>query len=67
KMLEKMQNRALRLICAIFHTMPIAAMEIEASIPPVWIELDRLHCHCALRFNKLSTSNPIIQRLDDSW
>ncbi|KAJ4476083.1 hypothetical protein C8J55DRAFT_431957, partial [Lentinula edodes] len=42
-------------------------MEIEASIPPVRVELERLNRNCALRFNKLSTSNPIIQRLDNTW
>ncbi|KAE9392421.1 hypothetical protein BT96DRAFT_771374, partial [Gymnopus androsaceus JB14] len=65
--LEKIQCRGLHLICAVFRTMPVAALEIKASIPPIRIELDRLNHSCALRFNKLSTSNPIIQRLDDSW
>ncbi|KAE9403078.1 hypothetical protein BT96DRAFT_771962, partial [Gymnopus androsaceus JB14] len=64
--LEKVQNCALRLICAVFSTTPVAAMEIEASIPPIRIEIDRLSRNCAFRFNKLSTNNPIIQRLDDS-
>ncbi|KAF8828234.1 hypothetical protein HHX47_DHR4000457 [Lentinula edodes] len=67
RLLEKVQHRGLRLICAVFRTTPIAAMEIEASIPPVRVELNRLNRNCALRFNKLSTSNPIIQRLDNTW
>ncbi|KAJ3897960.1 hypothetical protein F5879DRAFT_813279, partial [Lentinula edodes] len=67
RLLEKIQHCGLRLICAVFRTTPIAAMEIEASIPPIQVELNRLNRNCALRFNKLSTSNPIIQRLDDKW
>jgi ribonuclease HI len=67
KLLEKIQRRGLRLICAVFRTTPVAALEIEASILPIRIELDRLNRSCGLRFNKLSTTNPIIQRLDDSW
>lgn len=67
RLLEKIQHRGLRLICAVFRTTPIAALEIEASIPPIQVELNRLNRNCALRFNKLSTSNPIIQCLDDAW
>ncbi|PPQ85685.1 hypothetical protein CVT25_002136 [Psilocybe cyanescens] len=65
--LEKVQNRALRLICAAFKTTPIAALEIEASIPPIKHQLDLHTKRCAIRFNKLSTTSSIIQRLPDSW
>ncbi|KAF5350420.1 hypothetical protein D9758_012444 [Tetrapyrgos nigripes] len=65
KLLTHIQNRALRLICASFRTTPIDAMEVEASIPPIRITLDGLSHACALRYNKLSVTNPVIQRLPD--
>ncbi|KAF5347037.1 hypothetical protein D9758_011621 [Tetrapyrgos nigripes] len=65
KLLTRIQNRALRLICASFRTTPIDAMEVEASIPPIRITLDGLSHACALRYNKLSVTNPVIQRLPD--
>ena len=65
--LERVQRRALRLICAAFRTTPITALEIEASIPPVQHLLDTLNQQCAVRFNKLDHRNPTIERLPDSW
>ncbi|KAJ3850238.1 hypothetical protein EV368DRAFT_2848, partial [Lentinula lateritia] len=59
RLLEKIQHQGLQLICAVFRTTPIAALEIEASIPPIRVELNCLNRNYALRFNKLSTSNPI--------
>ncbi|KAF6757124.1 hypothetical protein DFP72DRAFT_846037 [Ephemerocybe angulata] len=35
KHLEKVQNQALQLICTVFHTLPIKALEVEASVPPI--------------------------------
>ncbi|PPQ83207.1 hypothetical protein CVT26_013006 [Gymnopilus dilepis] len=61
KPLEKVQNRALRLICASFRTTPITALEIEASIPPI---IHQIHLHtkrCAIRFNKFDTNNATIR------
>ncbi|KAJ7637832.1 hypothetical protein B0H17DRAFT_894633, partial [Mycena rosella] len=65
--LERVQRRALRLICAAFKTSPINAMEIEASIPPIRLAMDAGNRRAALRFNKLSINSPIIQRLPDNW
>ena len=65
--LERVQRRALRLICAAFQTTPIHALEIEASIPPIHIQAQSLARKCAIRFNKLPTSSPIIQRLPNQW
>lgn len=48
KQLEKIQNRGLRLICTVFCTTTIAALEIKASIPPIRIELDQLNRSCVL-------------------
>lgn len=67
QILNKVQNRTLHLICAAFHTTPIHALEIEASIPPLGLHLDSLTKKTAICFNKLSTNNPIIQWLPDEW
>jgi hypothetical protein len=40
--LERVQRRALRLICAAFKTTPIHALELEASIPPIHIQAQSL-------------------------
>jgi hypothetical protein len=42
KPLIKIQNKALRLICAAFRTSPIYALEIEAAIPPLDIHLETI-------------------------
>ena len=65
--ISKVQNRAIRLICAAFRTTPIHALEIEASIPPIPLFLDSANKRAAIRFNKLSTNNPILQRLPNEW
>jgi len=67
QILNKVQNRALCLIYAAFHTTPTHALELEASIPPLGLYLDSLTRHTAIHFNKLSTNNPILQRLSDNW
>jgi ribonuclease HI len=65
--LERAQRRALRLICAAFKTTPIHALEVEASIPPIHIQVRILIRKCAIRFNKLPLSSPVIQRLPKKW
>jgi ribonuclease HI len=67
KPLEKVQRRALRLICAAFKTTPTYALEIEASVPPIKHQVDLISRRCAVRFNKLPSTSPIIQRLPDTW
>ncbi|KAJ3500852.1 hypothetical protein NMY22_g19122 [Coprinellus aureogranulatus] len=67
KPLEKVQNRALRLICAAFRTTPIRALELESSIPPLHIHNKLISRRCAIRFNKLPISSPIIRRLGREW
>ena len=67
QILNKVQNTALHLICAAFHTTPTHALELEASIPPLGLYLDSLTKHTAICFNKLSTNNPILQWLSDNW
>jgi len=61
QILNKVQNRALRLICAAFCTTLTYALELEASIPPLGLYLDFLTKLTAICFNKLSTNNPILQ------
>jgi ribonuclease HI len=65
--LEKVQHRALRLICAAFRTTPIKALEIEASVPPIHHQARLLSRRCGIRFNKLPESSLIIQRLGPEW
>ena len=67
QILNKVQNRTLHLICAAFHTTPTHALELEASIPLLSLYLDSLTKHTAICFNKLSTNNPILQRLSNNW
>ncbi|GBE87945.1 hypothetical protein SCP_1201710 [Sparassis crispa] len=65
--LERVQRRALRLICAAFRTTPIVALELEASILPIRHHLELTSDRAATRFNKLTPFNPILQRLPDTW
>lgn len=67
KDMERVQRKALRIICAAFKTTPISALEVEASIAPIRHTLDQAVRQCALRFNKLSLSSPIVERLPDDW
>ena len=46
--ISKVQNRAIWLICAAFHTTPIYALEIEASILPIPLFLDSANKHAAI-------------------
>ncbi|KAJ7152582.1 hypothetical protein C8R43DRAFT_845138, partial [Mycena crocata] len=38
-----------------------------ASIPPIRLALDAANRRTAIRFNKLSVNNPVVQRLPDEW
>ena len=65
--LEKVQRKALRLICAAFKTTPTHALEVEASVPPLKHRAYLISRRYAIRLNKLPTTNAIIQRLPDAW
>ena len=67
KPLEKVQRKALLLICAAFKTSPTTALEVEASIPPLKIQANLISCRYAIRLNKLPTSSAVIQRLPSDW
>lgn len=67
KPLEKVQRKAMLTICAAFKTTPTAALEIEASIPPLKFQADLCIRRYAIRLNKLPTANPVLQRLPNEW
>ena len=67
KPLEKVQRKALILICAAFKTTPTTALEIEASIPPLSHQANLIRRRYAVRLNKLPTNSAIIQRLPKEW
>lgn len=67
KKLERVQRRALREVVAAFCTTPIEAIEIEAPVPPIRLHLDQCARRAAMRLNKLSTRNPVIQCLNNRW
>lgn len=67
KPLDKVQRKALLLICAAFKTTPSTVLEIESSIPPLKFQADLIKRRFAIRLNKLPTSNPILQRLPNEW
>lgn len=65
--LSKVQNDALRHMCATFKTTPIAAMEIAAAIPPIELTLNLNNDRYAHRLHKLYPANPVKQRLPLEW
>jgi hypothetical protein len=67
KPLIKIQNRALRLICAAFQTSPIYTLEIEVAIPPLDIHLATVKQNAAIRLSKIPILSPITQRLPNIW
>ena len=67
KALRRVQNRALRIICAAFRTTPTQALEVEAAIPPIHLHLDYLERKAGIRLNRLSITNPVLHRLPSAW
>ena len=67
KPLNTVQRKALYLICAAFKTTPTAALEIEASIPPIKHQAYLIARRYAVRINRLPHNNAIIQRLPNKW
>jgi hypothetical protein len=56
---ERLQNSALRTILGQFRTIPIVPMEIEAAIPPIRIQFDRITKFYGVRVLKLQPSHPV--------
>jgi hypothetical protein len=67
KPLEKVQRRALLHMCAAFRTTPTIALEVEASLPPLHIQIKQIKAQFAIRLNKLPPSSPVLQRLGNHW
>jgi hypothetical protein len=40
KLIEKVQRKALIIICTAFRTSPTKALELEASVPPMKYQID---------------------------
>ncbi|SLM36675.1 Ribonuclease H-like domain [Lasallia pustulata] len=66
-LLQKLQNTALRKILGAFRTSPGAAMEIEASIEPVKVRLNKKCRKYALRVTTLPENHCIRQRTPMSY
>ncbi|SLM36388.1 reverse transcriptase [Lasallia pustulata] len=66
-LLQKLQNTALRKILGAFRTSPGAAMEIEASIEPVKVRLNKKCRKYALRVTTLPENHCIRQRIPMSY
>ena len=67
KPLVKVQRRALVQMCAAFSTTSTEALEIEASLPPLHLQIKQLKTQYAIRFNRLPSSSPVLQRLGNGW
>lgn len=67
KTLEKVQNQALRSICAVFRTTPCNALRSAAGLMPAHQRLNLINENAAIRFHKLDYRHPLRQRLPDSW
>ena len=63
KPLQALQNLALRKILGVFKTAPILPMEVEASLLPPSIRLDKNIQQFSLRTHKLAPSHPINKEL----
>ena len=66
KALRRVQNRALRIICAAFRTTPTQALEVEAAIPPIHLHLDYLERKAGIHLNRLSITNVRVTGAPDS-
>lgn len=65
--LQRVQNLCLRMICAVFRTSPIYALQIEAGIPPIQYTLDKCDDLAAALLHKLGPHSPVLQRLSKAW
>jgi len=72
KMLDPIQNHALRLCLGAFRTSPVISMHIEANEPPLWLRRQKLalqyYCKLQAYFNNPTTKhaakllNPIVNK-----
>ncbi|TVY31457.1 hypothetical protein LSUB1_G008588, partial [Lachnellula subtilissima] len=61
-----LQNLALRKILGTFHTSPIQAIEVEASLSPPAIRLDAATRKYAFRLAKLSPDHPVNRQISNA-
>lgn len=59
KMLQKLQNLALRKILGVYKTTPILPMEVETALPPPEVRIRSAIRGYAFRLHKLDPSHPI--------
>ena len=59
KLLQSLQNLAMRKILGVFKTAPILPMEVESALPPPEIRLNSKRRMYAFRMLKLSPNHPI--------
>jgi ribonuclease HI len=64
---QKLQNQALRKILGTFKTSPIRAMEVEASLPPPAIRLDKICRSYTMRTIDFNNQHAIKKRLPKTF
>lgn len=47
--------------------IPVEALQIEVSVPPLYLDLDKCKRNAALQFNKLGKNSMVLQWLPDEW
>jgi hypothetical protein len=62
RILDTLQNKAIRSILGAFKTTPIAALEAEAAIPPTELRLNQLKRRYSLRLISAPEYHPLSQR-----
>ena len=65
--LQRLQNTAIRKMLGAFRSSPSAAMEVEASIPPPKIRLNRQSRNFAIRVINMHETHPIRHRTPLSY
>lgn len=63
KILQGLQNLALRKILGVFKTTPVLPIEVECGFPPLEIRLNNTMRMYAFRLMKLSPTHPVNQAI----
>ncbi|KAL9932657.1 hypothetical protein V8E36_008356 [Tilletia maclaganii] len=67
KLLDSVQHLALGRALPAYRTTPKAALQVEASCPPIDIFLDMVLDMAALRLATLDDHHPLLRRVDICW
>jgi len=59
---DLVQNMAMRIILPVWRTTPIAALQCEASLPPIRLILDYMRLRYAIRLKILPANHPLVAR-----